>query len=79
MQHYNIFQIRICKENFNKVLMQCSHSKHANTIQMWSYNYNIRRNLYVFDANITSIKTLRNVQKMKNVNSMSLLMPKKPK
>ncbi len=40
MQHCNMFQTRIFKENFNKILMQCSHSKHANIIQTWSYNYN---------------------------------------
>jgi len=33
MQHCNMFQTRIYKENFNKILMQCSHSKHANIIQ----------------------------------------------
>jgi hypothetical protein len=40
MQHCNMFQIRIFRENFNKVLMQCSHSKRANIIQTRSYNYN---------------------------------------
>jgi hypothetical protein len=40
MQHCNIFQTRIFKENFNKILMQCSHSKHANIIQTWGYNCN---------------------------------------
>jgi len=34
MQHCNMFQTCIFKESFNKVLMQCSHSKHVNRIQM---------------------------------------------
>jgi hypothetical protein len=25
-----MFQTRICEETFNKVLMQCSHSRHVN-------------------------------------------------
>jgi hypothetical protein len=40
MQHCNMFQTCIFRENFNKVLMQFSHSKHANIIQTWGYNYN---------------------------------------
>ncbi len=32
--------------------------------------------MYVFNANITSIKTLRNVQKLENMNSMPLFMLK---
>jgi hypothetical protein len=39
----------------------------------------IRQNLYVFDTNITPIKTLGNVQKLENMNSMPLFMPKKLK
>jgi Zn ribbon nucleic-acid-binding protein len=35
-----MFQTYIFRENFNKVLMQCSHSKHANIIQMWGNDYN---------------------------------------
>jgi hypothetical protein len=27
----------ILKENFNKILMQCLHSRHANITQVWSY------------------------------------------
>jgi hypothetical protein len=34
MQHCNMFQTHIFKENFNKILMQCSHSKYVNMIQM---------------------------------------------
>jgi hypothetical protein len=40
MQHCNMFQTCIFRENFNKVLMQYSHSKHVNIIQMWGYNCN---------------------------------------
>jgi hypothetical protein len=79
MQHCNIFQIHIFRENFNKLLMECSHSKHVNIIQMWGCNCN-KTKLICFDASITSIKTFeKNVQKMKNMNSMPLFMPKKPK
>jgi hypothetical protein len=78
MQHCNMFQIRIFRENFNKILMQCSHSKHVNIIQTWGYNCN-KTKLVCIDANITSIKTFLNVQKMENLNSMPLFMPKKPK
>jgi hypothetical protein len=58
MQHCNIFQICIFKENFNKVLMQCSHSEHVNIIQMWSYNCN-KTKLVCIDASFTSIKTFK--------------------
>jgi hypothetical protein len=51
-----MFQIRIFKENFNKVLMQCSHSKHVNIIQTWGYNYN-KIQLVCIDASITFIET----------------------
>jgi hypothetical protein len=78
MQHCNIFQTCIFKENFNKILMQCSHSKHANIIQTWGYNWN-KTKLVCIDANITFIKTFLNAQKMENMNSMPLFMPKKPK
>jgi hypothetical protein len=79
MQHYNMFQTHILRENLNKVLMQCSLSRHANIIQWWGYNYNNNKTkLVCIDANITSIKTLKNVQKMENMNSMLLFMPKKP-
>jgi hypothetical protein len=56
MQHCNMFQTRIFKENFNKVLMQCSQSKHGKIIQMWGYNCNKTKLLWL-DANTTSIKT----------------------
>jgi hypothetical protein len=75
MQHCNIFQIRICKENYNKVLMQCSHSKHVNIIQLWGYNCN-KTKLVCIDASITSIKTFLNVQKMEIMNYMPLFMSK---
>jgi hypothetical protein len=39
-----------------------------------SYYYKLN-----FKIKTSWIKTLRNVQKMKNMNSMPLLMPKKPK
>ncbi len=78
MQHCNMFQIRIFKENFNKVLMQCSHSKHVNIIQTWGYNCN-KTKLVCIDASITSIKTFLNVQKMENMNSLPLFTPRKPK
>jgi hypothetical protein len=77
MQHCNMFQTHIFKENFNKILMQCSHSKYVNMIQMWSYNWITQ--LVCIDASITSIKTFLNVKKMENMNSMPLFMPKKPK
>jgi hypothetical protein len=39
----------------------------------------IRQNFYVLMQNMTSIKTIKNVQKLENMNSMPLFMPKKPK
>jgi hypothetical protein len=78
MQHCNVFQAHIFEENFNKALMQCSHSKHVNIIQTWSYNCN-KIKLVCIDGNIKSIKTFLNVQKTENMNSMPLFMPKKPK
>ncbi len=77
MQHCNMFQTRIFKEIFNEVLIQCSHSRHANIIQMWGYNCNKTKLAYI-DANITSINFFLNVQKIENTNSMPLFMPKKP-
>jgi len=50
-----MFQTCIFRENFNKILMQCSHSKHVNIIQTWSYNRN-KTKLVCIDASITSIK-----------------------
>jgi hypothetical protein len=41
-----MFQTCICKENFNKVLMQWSHSKHVN-IYKCEVTIVIRQNLYV--------------------------------
>jgi len=58
--------------------MQCSHSKDANIIQTWGYNCN-KIKLVCINTSITSIKTFLNVQKMENMNSMPLFMPKKPK
>jgi hypothetical protein len=78
IQHCNIFWTHIFKENFNKVLMQCSHSKDANIIQTWGYNCN-KIKLVCINTSITSIKTFLNAQKMENMNSMPLFMPKKPK
>ncbi len=72
-----MFKIHIFRENFNKILVQCSFSKHANILQLWGYNCN-KTKLVCIDANIRSIKTLKNVQKMKNMNSMPLFMSKKP-
>jgi hypothetical protein len=71
-----MFQTCIFSVNFNKVLIQCSHSKHANIIQTWSYNYN-KTKLVCIDANMTSIKTFFKVQKMKNMSSMPLFMAKR--
>jgi hypothetical protein len=51
-----MFQTRIFMEIFNKVLMQCSHSKYVNIIQMGDYNCN-KTKLICIDASITSIKT----------------------
>jgi hypothetical protein len=49
-----MFQTRIFRENLNKILMQCSHSKHVNIIQTWSYNCN-KIKLVCINTNITSI------------------------
>jgi len=76
MQHCKMFQTCIFRETFNKILMQCSHSKHVNMIQMWGYNCN-KIKLVCIDAIITFIKTFLNVQKMENMNSMPLFMLKK--
>jgi hypothetical protein len=46
MQHCNMFQTHIFKENFNKISMQCSHSKHVKIVQTWGYNCN-KQNFYV--------------------------------
>jgi hypothetical protein len=73
-----MFQTCIFRENFNKILMQCSHSKHANVIQTWGYNCN-KTKFICIDANIRFFKTLKNVQKMENMNSMLLFIPKEPK
>jgi len=45
---------------------------------MWGYNCN-KTKIICTNASITSIKTFLNVQKMENMNSMQLFMPKKPK
>ncbi len=42
--------------------MQCSHSRHANIIQVWSYICNKTIFVYI-DANITSIKTFQKCSK----------------
>ncbi len=59
-----MFQTYIFKEIFNKVLIQCSHSRHANKIQVWSYNCN-KTKLACIDANIASIKTFKISKKWK--------------
>jgi hypothetical protein len=46
MQHCNMFQTHVFNENFNKVLMQCSHSKHVNIIKC-EVPIAIKQNLYV--------------------------------
>jgi hypothetical protein len=43
-----MFQTCIFRENFNKVLMQCSHSKYAKRTQMWSNNYNKTKIVYIW-------------------------------
>jgi len=40
--------------------MQCSHSRHAKIIRVWSYN---KTRLFYIDANITSIKTFQKCSK----------------
>jgi hypothetical protein len=40
--------------------MQCSHSRHAKIIRVWSYN---KTRLVYIDANITSIKTFQKCSK----------------
>jgi len=50
-----MFHTHIFKENLYKILMQCSHSKHVNIIQMWGYNCN-KTKLVSTDVSITSIK-----------------------
>jgi len=76
MQHWDMFQTCIFNENFNKVLIQCSHSTHANIRQTWGYNCN-KTKLVCIDANMTSIKTFLKVQKMENMSSMPLFMTKR--
>ncbi len=75
MQHAICFKLVYLKKFFNKLLMQCSHSKDVNIIQMWGFNYN-KTKLVCIDASITYIKTFENVQKMENMNSIPLFMPK---
>jgi hypothetical protein len=70
-----MFQTHIFRENFNKILMQCSHSKHVNIIQTWGY----KTKLLCIDASITFSKKNLNVKKMENMNSMPLCMLKKLK
>jgi hypothetical protein len=50
------FKLIVLGKIFSKVLMQCSHSRHANIIQMWDYNCNKTKYICI-DANITFIKT----------------------
>jgi hypothetical protein len=50
--------------------------KHANIIQTWGYNCN-KTKVVCIDTNIKSIKTFFNVQKLENMNSIPLFMPKK--
>jgi hypothetical protein len=53
-----MLQIPILREIFNKILMQCLHSRYANITQVWSYNCNETK-LICIDANITPFKTLK--------------------
>jgi hypothetical protein len=78
VQYCNMFQTCVFRKNFNKILMQFSHSRHANVIQVWGYNCN-KTKIVRIDANIIFIKTSKNVQQMENINSMPLFTPKKPK
>jgi Zn ribbon nucleic-acid-binding protein len=78
MQHCNMFQTCILKENFNKVLMQCSHSKHANIIQMWGNNYN-KTKLECIRCKYHIYQNFRKCPKKETMNSMPLFMPKKTK
>jgi hypothetical protein len=57
-----MFQTCVFRENFNKVLMQCSHSRHANIIQVRGYNCN-KTKLVCIDANIIFIKTSKKCSK----------------
>jgi hypothetical protein len=52
------------KENFNKALLQCSHSRHANIIQTWGHNCN-KTKLVCIDVNIISIKLFKMSKKWK--------------
>jgi len=47
-QHCNMFQICIFRNLFYNILIQCSHSRHAN-IQTWGYNCN-KTKLVCIDA-----------------------------
>jgi hypothetical protein len=71
-----MFHIHIFKENLNKILMQCSHSKHVNIIQMSSYNCN-KIKLVCTDVSITSIKTFLNVQKLEKHEFHAIVCAKK--
>ncbi len=56
MQYCNMFQTFVFGKILNKILMQCSHSRHANVIQVGGYNCN-KTKLVCIDANIIFIKT----------------------
>jgi hypothetical protein len=78
MQHCNMFQICICREKFNKILMQCSHSKHPNIIQMWGNNYN-KTKLVCIWCKYHIYQNFRKRSKNGKHEPMPLFMPKKPK
>ncbi len=63
MQYCNMFETRIFKEKFNRVLMQCSYSKHANIIQMWGCNCNKTKLICIDEYHI--YQDFLNVQKIK--------------
>jgi len=58
MQHCDMFQTHIFTKNFNKILRQCSHSKHVNIIQIWGYNCN-KTKLVCIDANMKLSKLFK--------------------
>jgi hypothetical protein len=53
LQHCNMFQTHIFGEICNQILMQCSHSRHANIIQTQRYNC-YKAKFVCIDVNILS-------------------------
>jgi hypothetical protein len=78
MQQCNMFQFCIYRQNFTKISMQCSHSKHPNIIQMWGNNYN-KTKLLCIQCKYHIYQNFRKCSKNGKHELMPLFMPKKPK